>query len=151
MRNQLELNLDKGKWGGKRKNAGRRKAETAKIPHVSRQRMTKHTPAHVNLKFNCDLKSKTGIEALANAISNARKFLSIIHYSLLSNHLHLIIEAENNLSLTKGMKSFSVTFCRQMGKGAIQKDRFYRDWETDRKSTRLNSSHEIPSRMPSSA
>ena len=26
-----------------------------------------------------------------------------------------------------------------------------RDWETDRKSTRLNSSHEIPSRMPSSA
>ena len=28
---------------------------------------------------------------------------------------------------------------------------FYRDWETDRKSTRLNSSHEIPSRMPSSA
>ena len=29
--------------------------------------------------------------------------------------------------------------------------RWYRDWETDRKSTRLNSSHEIPSRMPSSA
>ena len=28
---------------------------------------------------------------------------------------------------------------------------WYRDWETDRKSTRLNSSHEIPSRMPSSA
>ena len=27
----------------------------------------------------------------------------------------------------------------------------YRDWETDRKNTRLNSSHEIPSRMPSSA
>ena len=27
----------------------------------------------------------------------------------------------------------------------------YRDWETDRKCTRLNSSHEIPSRMPSSA
>ena len=27
----------------------------------------------------------------------------------------------------------------------------YRDWETDRKSTRLNSSHEFVSRMPSSA
>ena len=34
--------------------------------------------------------------------------------------------------------------------GAARKAR-YRDWETDRKSTRLNSSHEIPSRMPSSA
>ena len=31
------------------------------------------------------------------------------------------------------------------------KGNIYRDWETDRKSTRLNSSHEIPSRMPSSA
>ena len=29
--------------------------------------------------------------------------------------------------------------------------RFYRDWETDRKSTRLNSSHRSLSRMPSSA
>ena len=28
---------------------------------------------------------------------------------------------------------------------------WYRDWETDRKSTRLNSSHEFVSRMPSSA
>ena len=29
--------------------------------------------------------------------------------------------------------------------------RIYRDWETDRKSTRLNSSHSAKSRMPSSA
>ena len=29
--------------------------------------------------------------------------------------------------------------------------RTYRDWETDRKSTRLNSSHSGESRMPSSA
>ena len=29
--------------------------------------------------------------------------------------------------------------------------RWYRDWETDRKSTRLNSSHITRSRMPSSA
>ena len=30
-------------------------------------------------------------------------------------------------------------------------DMLYRDWETDRKSTRLNSSHITRSRMPSSA
>ena len=33
----------------------------------------------------------------------------------------------------------------------IEKSRTYRDWETDRKSTRLNSSHSGESRMPSSA
>ena len=32
-----------------------------------------------------------------------------------------------------------------------QQLRPYRDWETDRKSTRLNSSHSAKSRMPSSA
>ena len=37
------------------------------------------------------------------------------------------------------------------GQLAVFDDTTYRDWETDRKSTRLNSSHEIPSRMPSSA
>ena len=31
------------------------------------------------------------------------------------------------------------------------KQKVYRDWETDRKSTRLNSSHSAKSRMPSSA
>ena len=36
-------------------------------------------------------------------------------------------------------------------RNASPEARAYRDWETDRKSTRLNSSHEIPSRMPSSA
>ena len=33
----------------------------------------------------------------------------------------------------------------------IKADQKYRDWETDRKSTRLNSSHRSLSRMPSSA
>ena len=33
----------------------------------------------------------------------------------------------------------------------IDKAMNYRDWETDRKSTRLNSSHSAKSRMPSSA
>ena len=33
----------------------------------------------------------------------------------------------------------------------LRKTRWYRDWETDRKSTRLNSSHSAKSRMPSSA
>ena len=38
-------------------------------------------------------------------------------------------------------------------KGYVSNDELgmYRDWETDRKSTRLNSSHRSLSRMPSSA
>ena len=43
---------------------------------------------------------------------------------------------------------------RKVAKGStiiIEQADAYRDWETDRKSTRLNSSHSGESRMPSSA
>ena len=49
----------------------------------------------------------------------------------------------------EGRKAVLVNVLSKNLKGKT--DTRYRDWETDRKSTRLNSSHEIPSRMPSSA
>ena len=48
-------------------------------------------------------------------------------------------------------------WCRDHGpaflinKNGEEPEETYRDWETDRKSTRLNSSHSGESRMPSSA
>ena len=48
-----------------------------------------------------------------------------------------------------------MTVVRTLGKNTLgDNDKMkaaYRDWETDRKSTRLNSSHITRSRMPSSA
>ena len=46
-------------------------------------------------------------------------------------------------------KMLSVTTYKQLAEMYFDAD--YRDWETDRKSTRLNSSHSAKSRMPSSA
>ena len=43
-------------------------------------------------------------------------------------------------------RDYSITFT-----GESLNSGSYRDWETDRKSTRLNSSHSAKSRMPSSA
>ena len=43
------------------------------------------------------------------------------------------------------------TVTAQPGSSWLSKSARYRDWETDRKSTRLNSSHSAKSRMPSSA
>ena len=41
--------------------------------------------------------------------------------------------------------------CQDFSLAGKQAGGAYRDWETDRKSTRLNSSHSAKSRMPSSA
>ena len=50
----------------------------------------------------------------------------------------LLWAAPDNSDTLKDISEFAKTY-------------LYRDWETDRKSTRLNSSHRSLSRMPSSA
>ena len=49
----------------------------------------------------------------------------------------------------EGGTSQEIVFQEVISNSATEQD--YRDWETDRKSTRLNSSHRSLSRMPSSA
>ena len=51
-----------------------------------------------------------------------------------------------NISMTDNLYEFRNYILEDL----IEKGN-YRDWETDRKSTRLNSSHSAKSRMPSSA
>ena len=48
-------------------------------------------------------------------------------------------------------QNISISKLSSTEKLAIYNSQLYRDWETDRKSTRLNSSHSAKSRMPSSA
>ena len=49
-------------------------------------------------------------------------------------------------------ETFKIGYNGKTRTAALNTDAFmYRDWETDRKSTRLNSSHRSLSRMPSSA
>ena len=68
------------------------------------------------------------------------------------------IELDNNNKLVSGVepmfKNNTLEEVRQRvgSRGwETKQDILYRDWETDRKSTRLNSSHSAKSRMPSSA
>ena len=61
----------------------------------------------------------------------AKKFLSI--------HADVCISLIGDVDLLSGVSSPRLSIDT------------YRDWETDRKSTRLNSSHSAKSRMPSSA
>ena len=56
-----------------------------------------------------------------------------------------VVEADSGAIGGSGSKEFHVL--ASSGEDTID----YRDWETDRKSTRLNSSHITRSRMPSSA
>lgn len=125
MKKQLELNFDNGSWGGKRKNSGRKRFHSRGVSHDRRATVKARTPVHINFKVKLQVRNKEGLKALRKAIQNARKYVSVIHYSLQSNHVHLIIEANNNERLTQGMRSLTITFSKCLDKGRIQKERYH--------------------------
>ena len=69
--------------------------------------------------------------------------------------MHAISQSVDQ-NLAKGAETYAGALGSQSGIAGVRGDsnqtiECYRDWETDRKSTRLNSSHSAKSRMPSSA
>ena len=62
---------------------------------------------------------------------------------------HNEADANGNYTLKSGAEYYEYIIPKHSD--IVLDDTMYRDWETDRKSTRLNSSHSGESRMPSSA
>ena len=123
---QLKLGLDKGRWGGRRKNSGRKRVRSKGVAHRPREKVSGRTPLHVNFKYRTQIQNKECLKLLKKAILNARSHgLKILHYSLQHNHIHLIIEANSNSILTKGMRSLTVTFAKGLKKGKVQVERFH--------------------------
>ncbi|MES2527344.1 MAG: transposase [Bdellovibrionota bacterium] len=123
---QIKFNLDKGKHGGRREGSGRKRLHSAGVAHRKRERVNTRTPLHINFKYKAYIRNKESLNLLKRAILNARKKgLRIIHFSLQSNHIHLIVEASSNQILTAGMRSLAVTMVRGLKKGNIQLERYH--------------------------
>lgn len=123
---QMRLNLDKGKRGGRREGSGRKRLHSKGVAHRLREKVSARTPLHINFKYRTQIRNKQNLRLLKRAILNARKRgLRIIHFSLQSNHVHLIIEASSNIILTKGMRSLTVTMAKGIKRGRIQLGRYH--------------------------
>ncbi|WP_408095458.1 hypothetical protein ACJVC5_10480 [Peredibacter sp. HCB2-198] len=125
-KNQLSLNLYLGNWGGRRPGSGRKRIHSKGVAHRTRGKVTHRTPVHINFKYRTFIKNKFCLKLLKRAIMNARKQgLRVNQFSLQSNHVHLIIEAENNEILTRGMRSLTITFAKGLNKGKVQIERYH--------------------------
>lgn len=114
------------KRGGKRKGAGRKRIHSKGVAHVERETVKRRTPCHINFKYKCSIRNKPCLRLLRRAILNARKQgLRILHYSLQHNHIHLIIEADNNLVLSSGMRALTITFAKGLKMGRVQLERYH--------------------------
>jgi REP element-mobilizing transposase RayT len=126
MRKQLNLNLYKGSKGGRRPGAGRKRLHSKGVAHRQREKVKLSTPLHINFKVVLGVRNKEGIRLLKRAIRNAQSHgLGILHFSLQSNHVHLIVEAKSNNILTRGMRSLCITFAKGFGRGRVQLERYH--------------------------
>ncbi|MBC7714103.1 MAG: transposase [Rhizobacter sp.] len=112
------------------KGAGRPAIHDAGIRHTSRPELHRPCSLHLTVKIKkikADIKNKTILHFLKRAILNSRKQgLKVIHFSLEYDHVHLLIEADNNIVLGKGMKSFGVTLSKAINKVKNQKGGVYK-------------------------
>lgn len=132
MPRQLEFKKVKG-WGGKRKGAGRPN-RSGEVSHRKREKIDLTKPVHITLhleKKTANLRNSEILVEFRKAIIAAKPFgLSVLHYSLQKNHLHMIVEAPKTDALGRGMKSFGSRFAKAIrkiigGNGRIFAGRFH--------------------------
>ena len=119
-------------WGGRRKGAGRKK--TGNVRHAKRERVDFGKPLHITKRLQKGLRGIT-TQNLAKEFTIAmglakKKGLNVLEFAILTNHVHLIVEAKDNRALGRGMNSLWARFGRTLrkkfgGKGPVFGGRYH--------------------------
>lgn len=140
MRRQLrQLGLDLRPvpgWGGRREGAGRKRGPSPRDPHRRRPSLAARFPCHVTLKVRRELPSLRSVRLVLEmersfAVTCERGRFRVVHYSIQTDHVHLIVEAASSRDLAAGMKSIGTRLARAVNRilgrrGAVLADRYHR-------------------------
>jgi REP element-mobilizing transposase RayT len=131
-----QLRLDLKRWGGRRPGAGRKpKGERAGVPHQRRVALARRFPVHVTVRMQhsvYNLRSRRCFSILRAAFGaqNGRFGFRLNQYSVQGNHLHLIVEANDKQSLSRGMQGLSIRVAKALNRlmqrrGRVLADRYH--------------------------
>lgn len=109
--------MERRRPGGTRRGSGR----SSKVPHRTRPMLASRHPLHVTVRVEKGLESlrrrRTHRVVRGALISGCDRFgMRLIHFSVMSNHLHLVCEAIDEVALTRGMKGLGVRIARRLNK-----------------------------------
>ena len=133
----VQLSLDQARTptghGGWRLGAGRPRGRT-KVAHEKREHVAPSHPQHVTLRVVAGLGSLRAahrFRVVRDAIRQAqRDSFRIVHFNVLGNHLHLIVETPSAKARARGVQGLEVRLARrlnpQLGRsGALFSDRYH--------------------------
>lgn len=131
---QLRLKLRKPRThGGERKGAGRRPAgERAGVSHHGWADVTKDTPVHATLRVLPHVwnlrsgRSLAVVEGAISGMSSWREF-RVVHFSAQGDHLHFLVEAQDNRALSEGMQGLSVRLAKGLNRMMARRGKVFAD------------------------
>jgi REP element-mobilizing transposase RayT len=136
MRGAHQRSFEFKSWGGARERAGRkREGKRARVAHSKRSVLKPSHPAHVTLRIEDGLKNLRNRSEYATVrealFAGANRFgMRLVEFAVLSNHLHLVCEADDERALARGMKGLCVRIARAVNRlwkrfGSVFSDRYH--------------------------
>ena len=110
----------KGTRGGPRKGAGR-PSKPGSVSHRRRPSFAAECPLHVTLRFAAHVWNLRAQRCLRPIDRALRALLSpssarVTHFSVQGNHVHLVVEAEDQAALTRAMRSLTIRIARRLNR-----------------------------------
>jgi REP element-mobilizing transposase RayT len=129
---QLGLQAAPGTHGGMRRGAGRKEGRRTTVKRIARPTLDGRCPCHVTLRLRAGaphLRRNRVYQTLRAVfrLGKDRFGFRLNHYSVQSNHLHLICEADDTRGLSRGMQGLAVRIARRVNKTAGRRGKLFRD------------------------
>jgi REP element-mobilizing transposase RayT len=132
----VQLGFSFRTWGGRRKGAGRKpRGVKAGVSHQRRPVLKACQPVHVTLKLKNGLpnlrhKPLARLVSVAFQASKERFGVRLNHFSIQSNHVHLIVEVDGHRALSRAMQSLTIRLARRLNqrvrrRGPVFADRYH--------------------------
>ena len=123
-------------WGGQREGAGAKpKGKRARVSHHTRAPLAPRFPMHVTMRLRDGLPSLRQSAEYAVLLTSfwrgcERFGMRLGHFSVQSNHLHLIVEGQNRRSISSGIGGLAIRIARGLNKlwdrtGKVFADRYH--------------------------
>ena len=113
-------------WGGARVGAGRPRSGHAGVPHRARPVHVSTRPVHATLRVVRELaplRTKVKLQVVRSALRDthqSREDFRVVHFSLQSTHVHLIVEADDKDALSRGLRALQIRIARRLNRAAAR-------------------------------
>jgi REP element-mobilizing transposase RayT len=136
---QQELRLaplakDGSRRGGARKGSGPkpRVSGAPGVSHRTRPTLSEKHPVHITLRVRRDvpnLRRNAFLPVLTAALRAGcdRLGFRLCQYVIMGNHLHLIVEADDERCLARGLQGLTIRLAKRMNRAARRSGRFFAD------------------------